>query len=329
MKMISIIIPVYNKEKFIKNTLDSVIKQTIKNYEIIIVNDGSTDNSLSIIEEYFKKNNNTKYSIITQCNKGVSEARNIGIEEANGEYIFFLDGDDEIKENSLEILSKNIKCTNSDFSVCGYNVYENDKVVNTNKFLATQQYKSYDFLKLFIKSKVNIYMGNALYKKSIIKNNNIKFDTKYNYNEDQIFIYKYLIRCKNVFFDERKLFIYTRGESSVTTRVSNERVSNINIFIDFIEFMNKSDIENKKSIIELINNYKIPYGILTAARDLIRWGSSEKNFIDIINKNKRLIKKLKNYKFNFGKKTYLRIKLFQYCPRLFFKFESATFRRRK
>ncbi|MBQ9071775.1 MAG: glycosyltransferase [Bacilli bacterium] len=100
----SIIIPIYNTEKFLKKCIDSVINQTLKDYEIILVNDGSKDNSEKIVKDYLKKYGNIKY--IKQENKGLSVARNIGVKNAQGEYILFLDSDDYLNKDLLFNLSK-------------------------------------------------------------------------------------------------------------------------------------------------------------------------------------------------------------------------------
>lgn len=104
--MISIVIPLYNKEQTIINTLNSVFKQTYSNFEIVIINDGSTDNSVKIINQNF---DDARIRIINQKNAGVSAARNKGIEESRGEWISFLDGDDEWLPNYLEEVQKAIE----------------------------------------------------------------------------------------------------------------------------------------------------------------------------------------------------------------------------
>ena len=106
---VSVIVPVYNVEKYLKDCLDSVVNQTLEDIEIICVNDGSTDNSLAILEEYAEKDSRIK--IITQENKGLGGARNTGLYHANGEYISFIDSDDWIELNTFEELynmSKNL-----------------------------------------------------------------------------------------------------------------------------------------------------------------------------------------------------------------------------
>ena len=118
MSKVSVIIPVYNVEKYLRECLDSVINQTLKDIEIICVNDGSTDNSLQILEEYAQKDERIK--IIAQENKGQAVARNVGIKIAQGEFIGFLDSDDYLDLNFYENLYNRAKETNSNIVVCEY-----------------------------------------------------------------------------------------------------------------------------------------------------------------------------------------------------------------
>ena len=101
-KLVSVIIPVYNVERYLKKCIDSILNQTYKNLEIILVDDGSTDCSSKICDEYAK--NDTRILVIHKANGGQSEARNIGISESKGEYIFFVDSDDYIEYNAIETM---------------------------------------------------------------------------------------------------------------------------------------------------------------------------------------------------------------------------------
>ena len=120
MPKVSVIIPVYNVEKYLSECLDSVVNQTLKDIEIICVNDGSPDGSAAILEEYAQKDNRIK--VITQENRGLSEARNSGLKIASGEYIAFLDSDDYIDLKFFEQLYKRGIESNSDVVVCE-NIY--------------------------------------------------------------------------------------------------------------------------------------------------------------------------------------------------------------
>ena len=123
--LISIVIPAYNVENYLDKCLESVVKQTYLNIEIIIVNDGSTDNTLNKCIKWSEIDKRIKY--ITQKNAGLSAARNTGIRHANGEYIMFIDSDDFVKNNMVEVLYKNLVNTKSDISICNrYYYYESN-----------------------------------------------------------------------------------------------------------------------------------------------------------------------------------------------------------
>lgn len=169
---ISVIIPVYNVEKFLKRCLDSVLNQTLKDIEIICVNDGSTDNSLKIIEEY-KKFENIK--IINQKNSGLSVARNIGLKHASADYVAFLDSDDFVDSDFYEKLFNSIEKEKADIA-CASIVRENDK-----KRTYLINYKQVEIAlnprERFILANCPKYnfVWNKLYKKELIEKNNLKF----------------------------------------------------------------------------------------------------------------------------------------------------------
>ena len=136
-KKISVIVPVYNVEQYLERCVDSIINQTYKNLEIILVNDGSTDNSGQLCDELAKKD--SRIRVIHKENGGVSEARNFGVKEISGEYVIFIDSDDYINKRMINVLYSQIKLEEADVSVCGVmNVYENNHIPqarNINEYL--------------------------------------------------------------------------------------------------------------------------------------------------------------------------------------------------
>lgn len=136
-KCVSIIIPVYNASKYLEKCLDSIINQTYQNIEIITINDGSKDNSLEILNEYASKDNRIK--IIDKENGGVSSARNIGIDMATGKYIMFIDADDYIEKDMLEVMHRQIEEQDAQICLCGMNVVSLD-----NKVRQTYMYDTLD-----------------------------------------------------------------------------------------------------------------------------------------------------------------------------------------
>lgn len=161
MPKVSVIIPVYNVEKYLKQCLDSVVNQTLQDIEIICVNDGSTDNSLKILEEYAQKDN--RIIIISQENQGQSVARNIALEKATGEYVGFVDSDDYIDSNFYEELYRHAKKNNTDIA-CGeiYKPNENCFYIKYNKVEIAKKTK--DKYKLAQIPKWN-YIWNKIYKR--------------------------------------------------------------------------------------------------------------------------------------------------------------------
>lgn len=130
MKKISIVVPIYNVEKYVKKCIESLIKQTYKNIEIILVDDGSTDNSVGIIDEYANKD--PRVVAIHQENKGVSAARNAGLKVARGEYIGFVDPDDYVDCQMYEVMVNKLQTGFADLAVCGYlKVWESSGEIET------------------------------------------------------------------------------------------------------------------------------------------------------------------------------------------------------
>lgn len=130
-KMISIIIPIYNVEKYLSKCIESLVGQTYKDIEIILINDGSPDHCLSICEQYSKKDN--RIIVINQENKGVSAARNAGLKIAKGEYIGFIDPDDWIAVDMYEGLHSVIKQSDVDMVICGYEYYSEDGALDEKR----------------------------------------------------------------------------------------------------------------------------------------------------------------------------------------------------
>ena len=198
--LISIIVPIYNVEKYLSKCIDSIINQTLENIEIILVNDGSTDSCAEIIESYANKDNRIK--VIHKKNGGQSSARNMGLDIAKGEYIGFVDSDDWLHYDMYENMYKSIKNANSDMCVCGREEYSEDgKLGYQNKLideiidLDKYDIKDYISNKLFYKHTVVVW--NKIYKREIIKNNMIRFeDVSYVGSEDALFNYQYLMHAK-------------------------------------------------------------------------------------------------------------------------------------
>ncbi len=210
---ISVIMPVYNAEKFLKDSIESVLNQTFKDFEFIIVNDGSTDNSLNIIESYIDKDSRIK--IINQENSGVSVARNVGIKNASGEYIAFIDSDDIWVNNKLELqMEEFIK--DPELKICGARA----KVINDeNQEIGKFNYPPLSYFKIRLDSyyKNPFITSSLIIKKEILKDNKL-FRQKMKLCEDYEFITKYIHKNKSINID--KYLVYYRIHINSSSRVT-------------------------------------------------------------------------------------------------------------
>ncbi len=216
---ISIILPVYNSQNTISMTIDSIIKQTYDNYELIIINDGSSDNSESICLEYANKYKKINYISIE--NQGVSNARNIGISKATGNYIMFIDSDDEYYENTLETVYRYIK-EKYELIVFGYNrihVNKNKtKEMNTEVVYLKDAKDKNVFIEKMQKNYLFNQIWNKVYKKEILINNNIKFDTKISSGEDYRFNLKYIDCINNAIYVNKILYNYYSTDDGLSLK---------------------------------------------------------------------------------------------------------------
>lgn len=217
---ISVIIPVYNSSTYLRKCLDSVVNQTLKDIEIIVINDGSTDDSKNIIEEYLCKYKNIIF--IDQENKGIGKTRNIGIKKATGEYITFVDSDDYIKENMLEEYYKYAKKHSFDLVIGSYIKKINNKeiIFENNKFKTGNVKTTPQILYL-----IEYGPWAKLYKREMLINNNIYFDEKRKY-EDMPFVSKALLKSKLIGQITEPYYYYIIHNNSETTTM-DKRVFDI------------------------------------------------------------------------------------------------------
>ena len=218
---ISVVIPVYNTEKYLRACLSSVVNQTYSNIEIIIINDGSSDNSTLICEEYSKSDE--RITFIDKDNEGVSVARNIGITLAKGEWIYFLDSDDFLDFNAFEKLINIASDTNCDVIQFGLRRLMVGNIVSENK---PSNYQEYQDLELFLEENELKPVSACLhfFKSSLIKNNKIKFNEKLKHNEDMLFVYSLYCHLKKIVVINDILYNLVLREDSVSHKPIEIRV---------------------------------------------------------------------------------------------------------
>ena len=211
--LISIIVPAYNVEKYIKTCLDSLINQTYSNFEIIVVNDGSTDQTEEILKDY---KSNPKIRIYSQKNGGLSAARNQGLKLANGELICFIDSDDSVRSDYLEKLAAPFfEDSDVDITVCGYQ--EKFEKSEINHALKSQKITGRQATEeLLIKQQdFNVLAWNKLYRKSLFTDYNIEYPVG-QIHEDNLTTYKLFSHTQTVAYISDVLYVYQRTHSEIT-----------------------------------------------------------------------------------------------------------------
>lgn len=230
--MFSIIIPVYNVEFYLRECLDSVIAQTYPGWEAICVNDGSTDGSALILNEYAARDSRLK--VITQPNGGLSAARNAGVDAAKGEYLFFLDSDDWLEKNALEVLSTNIE--NEDM-LCfsGRRYFESDRAFHDADQLEPHSYVSgmdyYNDNALLTRDFAFVCVVLRIYKREFLSRHSLKFKEGI-FHEDNRFTPLVCYYAKKVKVIDECLYDYRVRDNSITT------TSNIKRLRDLLETAN-------------------------------------------------------------------------------------------
>ena len=215
---ISVVVAAYNVEKYIGRCIKSVMMQSFENLEILVVNDGSLDNTASIVKDLATKDD--RIHLINQENGGLSAARNTGIKYAKANYIAFLDGDDYIHENMYEKLYDKIISTKADLVLCNFlKVWENDsfEIVKKEKSTFKKTNLDGDFLKKFLTKHDEPFVvaWNKLYKTSIIKDNIIYFENKA-FFEDVGFVPRYLYFSRKIVSVDEELHYYVQRNGSIT-----------------------------------------------------------------------------------------------------------------
>ena len=215
--MVSIIIPVYNVEKYLSECLDSVVNQTYKNLQIIVVDDGSTDSSGKICDEYAEKDN--RITVIHQKNAGAANAKNTGLDNVKGDYLAFIDSDDWVELNWIETMVTALEKYGVDVVECGFdNVFvdavEEGKVYKDGKVLTTE-----DYFKQYNENWVSVIFWNKLFKSHL--SSNIRFRKERRCIDDEFYTYKVVSNGKSMVRISNVLYHYRQRKSSAAHSSKN------------------------------------------------------------------------------------------------------------
>ena len=232
----SVIIPAYNCEKTIENTVNSVLKSGLSDFEIIIINDGSKDSTKTICDELSKKHN--EITCIHKENEGVSSARNRGIDEAKGEYILFMDSDDTYESRGFIKVCELLEENNPDLLVFGLSfdyyknnsVYRSDILAYTHEGVFEPAQWSNDFINLFDCNSLSSAC-NKIFKAQIVKENNLRFNKDVFLMEDFLFVLGYLKYTKNILFIKDALYHYHQPDDDMRVYTRMDRIPDINNYL--------------------------------------------------------------------------------------------------
>ena len=222
-ELISIIVPIYNKEDYLPQCLDSIINQSYTNFEVLLVNDGSTDSSGIICQEYAERDSRFRY--IEKENGGVSSARNLGLERSEGAYITFIDSDDWVEFNYLEVLYNALRENNADVAISSYKSYYLDgkfylRVYSSQEeeFLRIGKRNRDVFLEEFPKlGKLNHdfhCIASKLFKRELLESQ--KFDESINYGEDLYFFFNLYLKMQSIVYVKEATYIYRQHGTNIT-----------------------------------------------------------------------------------------------------------------
>lgn len=311
--MISVIVPVYNCDKYLNNSIESLISQTIfDQLEIVFVNDGSTDNSEDILQSYVLNHPNMK--LYSQCNKGVSAARNLGIDRCNGEYVCFFDADDIAEPELYERLQKLIEENCADIAVVDYSMFFSDGVVrkhraNVKKTLASKD----EIMKEFFRGHlICTNPVDKIFKKGMI--DNTLFPEGYSIGEDMYFIFQILKKVDRVTIDSTKsLYRYCLRVNSAMKKEFSDK--------NFDPVILSERMINELSGNELLERYAEANYIHEICKMLSLYIQNKcpHEYSQKVLMYKEIIRNysLKNAWALMEKKQFIALLLMRYCPRIY------------
>lgn len=281
MKKVSIIIPFYNSQQYLKRCIDSVIKQTYANLEIILVDNNSTDTSLDICMEY---KNDKRIKILREFSPGVSNARNLGLDEAAGDYIAFVDSDDYVQEDFIEQLIKGFNIEDCDISIMPvYKKNKNEIFLDSNQCIET----------LLKNNNIAGFVWNKLFKRDILKKHKIYFNIDVHMCEDLLFCIQYIKNIKKAVIICENLYNYEKNENSVTkSQFTKKRFSVVQAYNLILKELESCE---DKEIYDLAHNNLIKHEIWLWSKLLFNKEEKDKKKYNKILKSD--IKKSNFYKF--------------------------------
>lgn len=290
--MISIIIPVYNVGEYIKECLDSILVQTYKDLQVLIVDDGSTDNTMNVVKEYEDKFKDL--TILYQKNQGVSVARNTAFSHIKGEYTIYIDPDDFLEIDMLENMHKRAEQDKVDIVISQYYVYykKNDKRNYTEKYNVNFEkiYSNYEVMDLMLNYELQGQLWNKLFKTKLLKEIEFKFEPN-RYIQDAFPVFRAIYKSKGISFIEKPLYYYRQRETS-TVHKKNAKLAEdyFHAMTTIINYIKDKNIKvNNKSLnifkINVLSHFIAHYTNADKENNLKSFKESKYNELSVRNKD--------------------------------------------
>lgn len=262
---VSVIVPIYNAEKSLSRCVDSILRQVYRDFELLLIDDGSTDDSARICDDYAIADSRVR--VFHVLNGGVSSARNTGIENAKGEYISFIDSDDFIRDDFLSVFLKSL---DSDIVIGGYTSLKTAKIyrprcrrIALENPIETDILVNLEFNQLYCRTP-----WTKIFKSSIIKDNKLRFDSAYYYGEDFLFVLEYLLHCSIVEFVDYVGYMYDEPNYSVKYELSNDYIESLLVRIDTL-------FDRIEEVRGVVIDRKYQYKIKLRRAELSKMGTNE------------------------------------------------------
>ncbi|NAW51339.1 glycosyltransferase [Elizabethkingia argentiflava] len=273
--LVSIIVPIYNAEKTLHTTLDSIVGQTYPFIELLLINDCSQDNTLSICHQYARvlEQQERRVEIVSHPqNRGVAAARNTGLEHATGVYVYYVDADDWVEENTIEILVNEMLRTGADLVGCNWflSLQQNERKMHQPSFGEPS-----DAIKKMLNGSMRWNLWLFMVRRALYQQYNIRFEPGLNMGEDMMVMFKLLANAKRVSYIDYALYHYSRSNTSSMTQVYStthiqQVTENLKIVEKYLENSNFSN-EIKEGINFLKLNIKLPLLISDRESDYQQW----------------------------------------------------------
>lgn len=219
MPIVSLIVPVYNAEEHLSACLNSISAQEFEDFEVLLVNDGSTDGSANILEEYAAKD--SRFRVYSKINTGVSDTRNFGLDHATGKYIQFMDADDWLPKDSMSALVRTMEEKNCDLVIGDFYRVVGESVARKGNIISDDVLSIRDFAEYFMESPADYYYGalwNKLYRASVIRQHHLRFDAELQWCEDFVFNLDYLVYSETVYALRIPVYYYVKTEGSIVAQ---------------------------------------------------------------------------------------------------------------